>query len=305
MIVADSLEHGFFGQAAMWVLEVLPFVDAESTGLTCRIESRNYGVAPDFDCFAPYVDHRIPHHSGPDAVRSLRAVKQAHGARFVDFATPHRLWSKYFAFKPFIRDEVDDFVADRFHGRILGIHYRGNNKVKGACPEATPISYEDMDVLIEDYCGTPDKRPHTIFVASDETDYIRHVQSRYGGRFDVVHRTDAARNERDAAIPVYFAMAAARSGSTPWSDADTVALGIDAICNALLLSRCDAVLKTASALSAWARILNPGLEMHRVNGFRFPWFPDAHVPPYRPRDPAAIAVLERTMIGEAGPDRGR
>jgi len=302
MIVTDTLEHGFFGQAAIWILEVLPFLDARNTGLTCRIECRNYGVAPDFDCLAPYMDHLIPHHGAADEVCRLTAIKREHGALFVDFTTPNRLWNKYFAFKSCIRDEVDAFVASHFHGRTLGIHYRGSNKVKGACPEATPISYDEMDVFIEEYCRVPEQRPDTIFVASDEVDYVHHVQKRYGARFKVVRRVDSARNERDAPIPIYFWMAGTRSGSTSWSDADTIALGVDAIGNALLLSRCNIVLKTASALSAWSKIFNPALEVYRVNAFLFPWFPDAYIPLYRARDPAARELLDRTTNGEAGPD---
>src|SRR6187401_46452 len=115
MIITDNMTEGFFGQIFTWILECLPFVDAINTGLTCRIECRNYGVAPDFDCIAPYLNHVAPHSGAADEVYNLTEIKLAHGARFVDFTTPNRLWNKHFTFKTHIVDEVDTFVASRFH----------------------------------------------------------------------------------------------------------------------------------------------------------------------------------------------
>ena len=298
MIVEGSLTQGLFGQALTWILEILPHVDHIGSGLTCRIECPNYGVPPDFDCLAPYLDHVRPHVGEPLDLHSLVALKQDYGVRFTDFTTPHRLWNRYFAFKPHVIAEVDAFVKAEFRGTTLGVHYRGCDKMQGPGREGAQISYDEMDLIIDDFCAGADHCPETLFVASDEADYIRHVMTRFGSEFDVVVRQDSARNEQSASTPIFFRESRGTDADVLGSDAATIALGLDAICNALLLSRCDAVLKTSSALSAWAKILEPNLEIYRVNAFFPTWFPDADIPIYHSGSAALQEVLGRTLLGE-------
>jgi hypothetical protein len=298
MIITDTLTEGFFGQILIWILECLPFVDRINTGLTCRIKCRNYGVAPDFDCIAPYLDHVFPHRGETNEVYNLKEIKLRHGARFIDFTTPNRLWNKHFTFKSHILDEVDAFVASHFNGRTLGIHYRGCDKMKGHSRQGGLISYDEMDTFIEDYCNASSKCPDTLFVASDEADYIHHVREKYGNQFNVVYRNDSVRNERDTSSPLFYWTARCTADHAQKSDFGTTAIGVDAICNSLLLSKCDAVLKTSSALSAWAKIFNPNIEIYRVNAFLFTWFPEAHIPIYPTRTTAVQKLLGVTMIGD-------
>lgn len=300
MIISGTVTEGLFGQPLTWILEVLPAVERIGTGLTCRIVSRNYGEAPNFDGITSFFDHASPHRGEADELYDLFAFKQTNATRFTDFATPHRLWSRYFIAKASIQREVDTFCASRFHGKTLGIHYRGCDKMKGRMSQASPISYQEMDTLIDDYCDAAQRRPDTLFVASDETDYIHHVHVRHGHRFNVVAREDSARNPRDAAIPLFYSQARSAPELTP----DPTAFGIDAVCNALLLSRCDVVLKTASALSAWAKIFNPEIEIYRVNAFHHDWFPDAAIPIYAAHSAAGRRLLDTTMNGEARHEQG-
>jgi hypothetical protein len=53
----------------------------------------------------------------------------------------------------------------------------------------------------------------------------------------------------------------------------------------LCLSKCNTVLKTSSALSSFAKIINPDLKIYRINSLKFtptpknvPYFPDAYIP---------------------------
>ena len=50
----------------------------------------------------------------------------------------------------------------------------------------------------------------------------------------------------------------------------------DAIVNALILSRCDALMKTSSILSAWSKLFNPGLPLIMLNKpfEQCRWFPE-------------------------------
>src|SRR6185436_2872679 len=62
------------------------------------------------------------------------------------------------------------------------------------------------------------------------------------------------------------------------------------------------VLKCSSALSGFAKVLNPSLECYRVAACKMfsdiPYFPDAYVPRLALRDPAASAILARQFEGD-------
>jgi hypothetical protein len=69
-----------------------------------------------------------------------------------------------------------------------------------------------------------------------------------------------------------------------------------AVLDCVLLSRCGAVLQTSSALSSFAKILNPDLEIYRVAASKawanVPYFPVAFVPIYASRSPEVAATIE-------------
>jgi hypothetical protein len=53
----------------------------------------------------------------------------------------------------------------------------------------------------------------------------------------------------------------------------------------LCLSKCKTVLKNSSALSSFAKVINPSLNIYRINSYKFnpdpnniPYFPDAYIP---------------------------
>lgn len=300
MIVTGHLTEGFFGQALIWILELLPFVKRSNEDVTFEIGCKNYGVPPEYDCIRPYFVHRRPVKTPREKTRveSITELKKRHWTHFTEFQTPNGLWNEYFSFKPLVTDEVNDFVSENFVGRTLGIHFRGTDKQVGHCIQGGRINYEDMDVLIEDFCIRPEKVPDTIFVTSDEADFVTHVHTRFGKRFRVVHRGDSIRNARDVQRPAFYGVDSTAGAILERSDEQVIALGLDAICNALILSKCDAVLKTSSALSAWAKIFNPNLEVYRVNAFMYDWFPDAAIPLYTSSDPLVETILVRTLFGE-------
>ncbi|MDB5294496.1 MAG: hypothetical protein JWO31_479, partial [Phycisphaerales bacterium] len=62
------------------------------------------------------------------------------------------------------------------------------------------------------------------------------------------------------------------------------------------------LLKCQSALSGFAKLLNPSLDAYRVAASKlfvpFPYFPDAYVPALTSADPASGALLKRLMHGD-------
>lgn len=53
-----------------------------------------------------------------------------------------------------------------------------------------------------------------------------------------------------------------------------------AVINSYSLSKCDYVLSTNSAMSSWAKIFNPSLNIRRLQDFPQDWFPVAYIPMY-------------------------
>jgi hypothetical protein len=52
----------------------------------------------------------------------------------------------------------------------------------------------------------------------------------------------------------------------------------------LILSKCNAILKSPSALSCFSKMENPSMPIFRFNAFTRTWFPEASIPMYKSKD---------------------
>lgn len=177
-------------------------------------------------------------------------------------AEANRLLRKYLALKDDIRTYVDAFADTHFAGRrILGVHYRGTDKSL----EASPVPWDFCEQTIRNYLA---RHPGIdgLFVASDETPFIDWIESRFPD-LDVSFHADTERSRNRKAI------------HTTANEGNNYMKGKEALVNCLLLSRCSALIRTASFLSGWASVFNPALPVVLMNKpYRDKlWFPDAHV----------------------------
>jgi len=101
-----------------------------------------------------------------------------------------------------------------------------------------------------------------VFVATDDANFLAYLQSASLGP-TIVSRDDSFRSRDGSSIH--------ESPST-----DKYAINRDAIVNCLILSRCDALLKTASILSGWSKLFNPRLPVVMLNKphDEHLWFPE-------------------------------
>ena len=142
--------------------------------------------------------------------------------------------------RTWLTDLVDDFWRRELsQGPALGVHYRGTDKSRF---EADRISFSEVEAEIARHMPGME----TIFVATDEVAFYDFLlQSPFGRKIksyrvpkqNLSHLLDTQKNFRK---------------------------GAEAIIDCLLLSRCNALVKTPSLLSAWSKVFNPHLEVYTV-----------------------------------------
>jgi hypothetical protein len=170
----------------------------------------------------------------------------------------HYLIEKYLRVNEDVEREVEAFRAQRLAGKsVLGVHYRGTDKAL----ESPTVPYESVKANISRYLQL---YPHTeqIFVATDDAKFLDDIRAASLGPA-IIFREDAVRSKVGEAIH--------RSPHT-----DKYAVNRDAIVNCLLLSRCDALLKTSSILSDWSKLFNPQLPVVTLSRpyEEHLWFPE-------------------------------
>ena len=166
---------------------------------------------------------------------------------------------KHIGIKPDVLQRVDAFVERHFTSKpVLGIHYRGTDKRA----EAPPVSYDQVRESIDGFLSRHSEC-QCLFVSSDEQRFVDFLEKEYGQTLRVIYHDDHERSTTQIAVH------RSRSG-------DRFRKAEEAVVNCLLLSRCHALIKTASFLSAWSKLFNPDLPVLLLNPpyERQLWFPD-------------------------------
>jgi hypothetical protein len=152
--------------------------------------------------------------------------------------------------------EVDS-IAKRLgiSSKTLAVHYRGTDKVHEAKATPWPFMCEAIEAILH---NRPDLA--NIFLATDDghfSEYLRHHP------FKVPVITAPAQYLPKGNVPIHF------------SGHPGLAIGREALITCLLLARCGFLLKTASYLSAWAKIFNPALDVWLISpSIGLGFFPD-------------------------------
>lgn len=273
---ADELAEGLFGQVILYVFEVLPYLRRKGSFPDWSIRSRFYGGEAATTIPGVLDLAYRPGPVGGDVPLSL--LRDRHCSQLGDdWRALHALWSAYFR----VPDRVER-AADALGptDRTLGVHYRGTDKL-AADWDTNPVGRADMVAIVRDFLR---RRPELdrVFVATDDDRFADGLRGELG--LEVVdlgpvgfHKADGERSEG-------------------------LAKADRALLDCVALSRCRAVLKTSSALSGFAKVLNPDLEIYRCAASKLfadiPYFPVAFIPPYRSDDPEVAAILGRLMADD-------
>lgn len=153
------------------------------------------------------------------------------------------LVEKYVRVKRPIVEIVDQFVRRNFQGLFtIGMHYRGTDKTS----EAPRVPYEVVFETIRKQI--PLNQPYNIFVATDEAAFLEKMNEEFPGRV--------------IAAEAYRSLDAT---GVHYSKSSGYEKGKEALIDALLLSRCDLLIRTSSNLSLWSTYFNPELPVILLN----------------------------------------
>jgi hypothetical protein len=273
----DDLDEGLFGQVVLWTFEVLPALARLGVSPVWDIRSRLYG-GRDGQVLPGVFDPVQPQDGPIDRDLSLLALRLRHVSVLGnDWQALHGLWHCFFTVPPRILEQADALALPP---TTLGVHYRGTDKNTSAS-DTNPVSMGDMLTLVEEFLA---RHPsiQSLFIATDEHAFVEAARVRF--RDLPVYNLGPVRFHKDPA-------------SEPAERADR------ALLDSVLLSRCACLLKTSSALSGFAKVLNPQLDAYRVAASKvffgqIPYFPDAYIPRLTGHSEATRAILGRLLDGD-------
>lgn len=152
----------------------------------------------------------------------------------------HGVLSRHVRLKPHVQTALDEFWRRELAWRrpVLGLHIRGTDKLVSVGGAVVPPSSYIWHV--DQYIG---KHPNaTLFIATDSPESLSFFRRHYALR--VVARP-ALRSNKNAFLDDTMT--------------DRYAKGLDVLLDAMLLSRCDYLLKSSSAVGEFAIYFNPKL----------------------------------------------
>ena len=281
IIESGFITEGLFGEVLMSMLEVLPYVEAAGWKPEWIIRTENYGEPPTFNIFPSIIQTTYTPSMEPPGVISLEELTSnpRHISTFNgDFHLANKYWKAYFRFADDVQKQLESFCEKNLLGDdTLGVHYRGTDK--NVDPLVTnPVSASEFLSILVDFLTTHSEIK-TAFVASDDFHFIELIKEFARGRIRILtHEQPRSKN----------GLAIFRGHDV--SENQKVAKR--AILDCLTLSRCRYCLCCQSALSAFAKILNPNLRAQRVAACKPDWFPIAHIPRYRGSGQAARKLLQ-------------
>lgn len=271
----EDLDQGLFGMVLYYPFQILPYLLERNIFPAWEVRTKHYGDPPDFMTIPGAVDLAYVPPEGPYKVVSLHEFRRRHTqALGNNWAELHRIWSLYFAIPPRISKRAEEI---RPKGRVLGIHYRGTDKQTTAW-DSNPITQDQYLTLIQEFLSERSDFD-VIFAATDEFSFVEKLRS--WSSLPVV-----ALGEVEFHLSEQHTMSRAEKTDR-------------AMLDCVLLSQCDCVIETSSALPSFTKIFNPDLEIYRCAASKvfsnMPYFPVAYIPVLPVKSDRSAEILRSTM----------
>ena len=285
---------GFFGQICSWILDLLPYCDEQGWQRAhWRIRSKLYGDPPDYNIFDSVIETVYTPESDPPGKVMFEDLhwqfnpRDGAGWHFHgDYQRANKIWNSYFRFRPWITDFVDKFFQVTGLGEgTLGLHYRGTDQFV-ISEESNRVTIDEFMLVLRDYL-TVHPAVRNIFACSDDANFPGVLKEFCFGKYEL-YMYEHARSLDHHALYRFHDEAINRS------------LAVEAIRDCVSLSKCQYVLANFSALSAWAKLLNPDLDSQRISACKIMSnaFPHGYAPFYTGQSDEAKALLARLREGD-------
>ena len=269
IISHNEMSEGLFGQIILYIFEILPILENNkinpkrerscTSSVNWKISTLSYGdIFPNIlECNSKYNNNNIFQFYDIN----LRGGFAKYNAYVLgdDFIKLNKLFFKYFTIPYKLIEIANNFNLKNF----TGLHFRGSDKTTDTCMN-TPITKLDFYIIIDEYIKT--NKIKNIFLATDENDILDYFKYKYPN--------------------IIFKSSRSFKGNLFWKNNSNNELNAkSAMIDMLCLSQCKEVLKVSSALSSFAKIINPNLKIFRLNALKMfndiPYFPDAYIPLFK------------------------
>jgi hypothetical protein len=275
-----DLKEGLFGQVFLHIFEILPWLAENNLCPSWQIKSRKYGLPPTYLIIPGLLEAAHDSHCSEARKVALADIRAKHVCNLGgDWHYANHLWNSFFRLPQRVIDRANTLGP---LDSALALHYRGTDKNLDLT-QTNSVSQQDFLTLVDDFLSS---RPEikALFIATDEDGFTHAAKARYGRTMTII---DTGRAE---------------FWSNVTGDAN-VRKGDHAILDCLLLSRCRYMLKCQSALSGFAKILNPEMLSYRVSASKLfscdvPYFPDAYIERYTSNDSRCQKILDRLFRGD-------
>lgn len=174
----------------------------------------------------------------------------------------NRLFNIYFKINPKLERISLNILQPFKPQKILGIHYRGTDKVNSSENKAqitNQLFIEVLQDIIKKY------NFNSIFLATDDNKIESIIYSNL--KINIIKQQNVKKLNNQ---PIHFSKQISNQDKTE-----------QAFIDCLTLSKCNYVLITNSALGAWTKILNPKLDVYKLQKDTQNWFPASKIPFYR------------------------
>ena len=175
----------------------------------------------------------------------------------------NELLRKYVGLRASVTDKVEAFATQHLRGMTpIAVHFRGTDKAT----EAPRVAWDYCRSTVANYLA---QHPEVdcVFVASDERAFVDFLASSLP-QVQVCHHVD--HHVSVDGRPLHLSL----------DSSENYFRGEDALINCLLMSRCTALIKSSSLLSAWACVFNPRLPvvlLNRPHKDEDLWFPETEL----------------------------
>ncbi|MEQ6122346.1 hypothetical protein [Reichenbachiella sp. MALMAid0571] len=257
------MSEGIFGMVFLFLLEVLPILEKKEVDISklhWDISTKSYGnIFPEILKAKAESPIRYFQHRNIWKLKRLRSASFKQYALGDDFHSISKLFFKYFS----IPEYLDDLASKMDVSDAIGIHFRGTDKTSDSKMNS-PITKEEFYVIWDEYAAH--NKVSKVFLATDEPEIYNYIKRHYSG-IEVL-------KSREFDHELFW-----RNHKDPLRNAR------EAMLDMLVLSKCKTVLKVSSALSAFSKVVNPELEIYRLNASKMfadiPYFPDAYIPLFK------------------------